>query len=101
MTQIFISPICKTKNSFLHFPFRKRVFSARSGLQLSLAATEEMFLVATGNYVYEKDAQRKITKSGEKINSNAKRALTKRTFPFSGKNGGACGGACACTCAGT
>ena len=26
MTQNFISPICKTKKSFLHFPFRKRVF---------------------------------------------------------------------------
>ena len=51
-------------------------------MQLSLAATEEMFLVATGNYVYEKDAQRKITESGEKINSKAKRALTKRRIPF-------------------
>ena len=39
-------------------------------------------------YVSTKDAQRKITKSGEKINSNAQTALTKRRILFSEKTSG-------------
>ena len=42
--------------------------------------------VLQGNYFCKKDAQRKITKFGENINSNAQTALTKRRIPFSGEN---------------